>query len=87
MLVKLSEIIAKINEKGFDKVIQLKGRKRKYFDYNKEGMTEPKEIKNTAFFVETNLSASNIIQVCVKLINLFGYSEDDIKIELADEKS
>jgi predicted type IV restriction endonuclease len=87
LLLTLCGIMSERHEKEFDRVIQLKSTKHPYFTYNEDQLRKQKRINDTNIFVETNLNANSVVRLCVKLINLFGYSEDDIKIELADEKS
>ena len=72
----------------FDRVLnthELRGSKRMYFARDRSQLKQPKEISNTGIFVEANLSAVLMTRVASRLIALFGYSDDDLKIELKVE--
>ena len=82
LLWELSKLMNAKNRDDFDKVLGLRGSKRAYFTRNENLLTRPKKILDTGIFVEQNLSARNATQVCRRLIALFGYSDEDLKIEL-----
>jgi len=81
MLIKLSEIFNSTHKDEFDKLLNLAGRKRPYFSRNANELRAPQEINKTNVFVETNLSANNIVKICLDMLALFGYSRSDLKIE------
>jgi hypothetical protein len=59
----------------------LTGHKRPYFSKNPNELREPREIKDSGIYVETNLSANNIVKFSFEIISLFSYSEKDLVIE------
>ncbi|MGQ9608947.1 MAG: type I restriction endonuclease [bacterium] len=77
LLLKLLEIMNQTHKNDFDKVFELKS----YFNKDPRSLTDPKKINNTDIFVETNLSANSIVRLSHKIINLFGYSNNDLVIE------
>jgi len=81
LLMKLCDILNTTHRSEFHKVLQLKGRKRQYFSRNKDELWEPRKIAGTNIFAETNLSANNIVKICLDLLALFGYSSSDLRIE------
>jgi predicted type IV restriction endonuclease len=88
LLVELCSTISIAHGSDFGRVLTLRGSKRPYFTRDKSqlsGKAKPERIANTDIFMETNLSARNTTQICRRLIALFGYSDDDLKIELEVE--
>ncbi len=86
LLFELSKLINSAHRNDFDKVLELKGSKRSYFTRDENMLTSSKQIPDTDIFVEQNLSARNVAQVCRSLIALFGYSDDDLKIGVHGDK-
>ncbi len=87
-LVELCSIMNTAHGNDFDRVLnthELRGSKRMYFARDRSQLKQPKEISNTGIFVEANLSAVLMTRVASRLIALFGYSDDDLKIELKVE--
>lgn len=82
LLWELSKLMNAKHRGDFDKVLGLKGAKRSYFARSENLLTTAKKISDTGIFAEQNLSARNVTQVCRRLIALFGYSDEDLKIEL-----
>lgn len=82
LLLELSKLMNAAHRSDFDRVLGLKGSKRSYFTHDKNLLKFPKKIPDTGIFVEQNLSARNATQVCRRLIGLFGYSDEDLRIEL-----
>lgn len=68
----------------YRKVLQLRGRTRRYFDLSSENMTAPARIGNTEYFVETNLSANDVMRRCYALVNTFGYPEGALTVDCVE---
>jgi len=81
MLLKLSEMMLYKNGKDFEKVLTLKGTKRPYFSRNQNEIRIPKKVGNSEIYLETNLGANSIVNISKRMVVLFGYNEDDLKIE------
>ena len=81
MLIRLVNLLYASHSIDFEKVLTLKGRKRPYFTYNANELRAPQKISNTNIFVETNLSANNIVKICFDLLAIFGYTQEDLNIE------
>lgn len=76
--LKLLNVINKTHKDDFDRVFELKS----YFNKDPNLLKRPRNINNTDIFVETSLgSADEIVRLCHKIINLFGYSDSDLVIE------
>ncbi|WP_036223695.1 type I restriction endonuclease [Mesoaciditoga lauensis] len=82
MLIKICEIMFTAHREQFDKVFNLRGRKKLYFTRNRNELREPKEIKGTGIYVETNFSANYIVKISKNVLSLFGYEENDLSIEV-----
>ncbi|MFC1712717.1 winged helix-turn-helix domain-containing protein [Candidatus Poribacteria bacterium] len=82
LLLELSKLMYDIHRSDFDKVLGLRGTKRSYFARDENLLKLAKKIPDTGIFVEQNLSARNAVQVCRYLIDLFGYSDEDLEIAI-----
>lgn len=81
MLLKICEIMYEYHPHEFRKVLNLRGIKRPYFTTNPNELRDPTQINKTNIYVETWLNANAIVRLSKKVINLFGYKEDDLIIE------
>ncbi|MEN3016620.1 MAG: type I restriction endonuclease [Candidatus Methanosuratincola petrocarbonis] len=84
MLLKLSEMMSYEHGRDFEKVLALRGKKRPYFSRNKNELRDPKKVGNSEIYLETNLSANSIVKIAKQVVTLFGYKEDDLKIECSE---
>jgi len=82
MLIKITNLMLSVHREQFDKVLNLVGRKRPYFTRNPNELRNPERINNTKIYMETNLSARSIVKISKSLVELFGYKEDDLSIEV-----
>ena len=80
--MKIVNLIASNHKEEFDKVLNLRGRRRPYFSKNPSELRSPERISNTEIFLETNLSANRVVRLSRKVLELFGYGEDDLSIEV-----
>jgi len=81
ILIKICNLMNSIHRSDFDRVLSLQGRKRPYFTKNANELRIPEKIEGTDIFVEINLSANSIVKMCLDVLSLFGYSEEDFNIE------
>lgn len=63
-----------------DVATSVHGRKRQYVATSAEGMISPAAIANTGLWIETNLSADNILKVVRLLLEAFGYAVDSVMV-------
>ena len=82
MLIKITDLMLYAHREQFYKVLNLVGRKRPYFTRNPNELRAPERINNTEIYVETNLNANSIVKLSKHIIELFGYREDDLSIEV-----
>lgn len=69
------------HNKDFAKVLEIKGRKNFYFSKTPDNFRSPEKISGSGIYVETNLSANQIVKVVQRIITVFGYSEDSLDIK------
>ncbi len=84
MLLKVSELMYIKYPNRFEDVLTLVGRKRPYFSKNPNELRIPGEIRGTGIYVETHLNSNNCVKLTKKVLALFGYPEDALKIETRD---
>jgi len=81
VLLQITKLMYNQDISNFNKVLQLRGRKRPYYTENKDELRVPQKIEGSEIFMETNLSSNQIVNVCKKIIALFGYSEEEFTVE------
>lgn len=84
LLIKFVEKINSLHRNEFDTITSVSGKKRPYFTKNNNELRSPKKISNTDFFVETNLSANNIVSIVKEVLRTFNYDENDLGIKLSN---
>ena len=83
MLLKIVNIMIDNHREKFNKVLELRGKKRPYFSKNPRELRKAERISNTDIYVETNLSANQIVKLSIDIIKTFGYKEEDLIIKTA----
>lgn len=82
MLIRLIELIYSKHKRKFDKILEIEGSQGKRYFSRRRTLDDPIEIEGTGIYVEGKLSSNNIVRLCYTIINEFGYSDDDLKIEV-----
>lgn len=80
LLVTVSEEMIKRHPSEFDRALQLRGSKMTYISTNSNEMSQPVQILDSKYFVETKLNSNSIVQRSRDLMSLFGYSENELEI-------
>lgn len=83
LLMRMLDIMYRLHSSNFQRVLNLRGEKRPYFSRNKGELRAPQQISETNIFIETNLSANLIVKICHRALGLFGYSKEDLKIDIS----
>jgi predicted type IV restriction endonuclease len=81
ILTNVCNILARAKGDEFESVLSLTGRKRRYFSRAAEDLKEPRQVKGTDIFVETNFNAQNLFMITNKVLESFGFTKSDIQIE------
>jgi len=77
ILVQVASILAERHATDFrKKALALRGRKRRYVDTHGEGMTAPAPIPGVNLWIETNLSAKDILAHVEQMLATFGHRPD-----------
>lgn len=82
MLLTIANLMFSYHKEQFDKVLELRGRKKPYFTKNPKELRAPERIDHTDIYIETNFNANMIVKLSQKLLALFGHKEDELLIEL-----
>ena len=82
LLIQICNIMLATHKDMFDQILNLIGRKRPYFTKNKNELRSPERINGTNIYVEINLSANGIVKLSKDVLSAFGYSKEDILIEV-----
>jgi negative regulator of replication initiation len=82
MLTTLFTLLSLAEDSGsFEKAaLQLHGKKRPYFSKNSDDLRRPYQIPGKQLFVETNLSANNIVGFCRTFLQALGRDPASLKI-------
>ncbi len=80
LLTTLAQDIHRRHPTEFDRILELRGRKRAYFSRDERDLFRPSLLGNSGYFVETNFSANSIVWMCHSLLTLFGYETQDLTI-------
>lgn len=81
LLMGLSGILYAAHPTEFERVSEIRGRKRPYFTRNASELRVAERFQNTNIFVETNLGAEHIVKICFAMLAVLGYSASDLRIE------
>ena len=77
------------NEPGFSRLTSdsrfISNRGNKSFSKSENDLRSPLKINNN-FYAETNLSANHISNAILKLLDVFGYSEEDFIVYLREDR-
>ena len=90
LFIKTCEILVGLNSekfRAFTNDDMLQGRTRKYFSFDGRDIKKPKKIKGTDVFVETNLSANNIRNIIVNMLERYNIPKSQYQIYLSKDLS
>ena len=59
----------------------LRGRTREYFSRDPERLEQPQGVGDSGWFVYTKWDPDRTVAVCRNLLELFGYDQDDLRVE------
>jgi predicted type IV restriction endonuclease len=82
MLIQICNIMLATHRDRFEQVLNLTGRKRPYFTKTLNELRIPERINGTDIYIEVNLGANSIVKLSRDVLSLFGYTKDDLSIEV-----
>jgi hypothetical protein len=77
----LCEYLASAHEKDFEKVLWISDNQKPYFSRYSDQLRIPEKIQETDIYVETRMNPDEVAKTALKLIEAFGYSQDDLSID------
>ncbi len=77
----LCEYFASTHEKDFEKVLWISDNQKPYFSRYSDQLRIPEKINETDIYVETRIKPDEVVKTAHKLIEAFGYSQDDLSID------
>jgi hypothetical protein len=77
----LCEYLASAHEKDFEKVLWISDNQKPYFSRYSDQLRMPEKIQETDIYVETRMNPDEVAKTALKLIEAFGYSQDDLSID------
>ena len=82
LLVGVAEALYQQHGQGFaDRILDLQGRKNPYASRSEDDVVAPKPVGASGIYLHTNLSSAAIKRRAMELLELFGYSAEDLRIE------
>ncbi|MXZ07032.1 MAG: hypothetical protein F4Y75_05940, partial [Acidimicrobiia bacterium] len=79
-------LLTQLYETYGDRILEVKGQ-RPFASYNVEDISQPKELGDTGIFINTNLTAENLVKRCHYYLEYLGHSPDDLTIETDEGES
>ncbi len=83
MLTTLCDYFAQTNKKDFEKVLWISNDQKARFSRYGDQLRIPEKVKRTDIFVETQLSADEVVRTTCNLLAEFGYSKEALDIKTA----
>lgn len=84
VLEKVCNLMQELHPSEIDKIKQIRGPNRIYFTNqlnqlnSPEAKLNPRKIKNTNIYIETHWSANAHVNLCYKVIEIFGYKRSEL---------
>ena len=81
VLSKLCDYFASAHEKDFEKVLWISDNQKPYFSRYSDQLRIPEKVQDTDIFVETRINPDEVVKTAYKLVETFGYDDDDLSID------
>jgi hypothetical protein len=81
VLKTLCEYFATTQSKDFEKVLWITDSQKACFSRYSDQLRIPEKIKRTDIFVETKMTADEVVKTARKLLEEFGYDPNDLSID------
>ncbi|HOG18415.1 MAG TPA: hypothetical protein PLB96_13820 [Syntrophales bacterium] len=82
ILREIIGIMVRHHGQDIDKILTIKGPKRKYFSKDKNDIHTEEKIRGTNIYFEKNDNAKTLAMRCEKILKLFGHDYVSFKIEI-----
>jgi hypothetical protein len=77
----LCDYLSSNHEKDFEKVLWISDNQKPYFSRYSDQLRIPEKIQETDIYVETRIAPDEVVKTAIKLVEAFGYSQDDLSID------
>lgn len=84
LVVLTCELMYDLHKDRYEKIFDIKGKKRKYFSKDDKGLKSAKFIEKAQMYCETNLSAADCIKISKKILEKFEHNPDELEITYED---
>ena len=87
VLIQLCGLTNQLHPQEFDRVLKMRRSQRSgakwphHFSRSPADLRKPKSIRNSDIFAEVDLTATMMVDLCYRLVQLFGYRQDSLTIE------
>ena len=81
LLVGVCSVIQERHPNDFEKILEIGGRKNRYFSRNAEELAQPRQVGETGIYASCQGAGVLIISRASRVLRLFGYSEDSLAVE------
>ena len=87
VLIQLCGLINQLHPQDFNKVLTMRRSQRSgakwpyFFSRSETDLRKPKSIRNSDICAEVDLTATAMVDLCYRLVQLFGYQQDSLTIE------
>lgn len=80
LIVLVSEEMYALHSAEFSRCLSLRGSRMSYFSQQPNELSQPAQIGDSPFYVETKLNSNSIVKRCRELMGLFGYKAEDLQV-------
>lgn len=77
----LCDYLASTHEKDFERVLWISDNQKPYFSRYSDQLRIPEKVQDTDIYVETKINPDEVFKTAHKLIEAFGYGDDDLSID------
>ena len=81
MLIGVAESLYHRHARNFERILDLEGRKHPYASRHEDHVREPRAVGDSGIYMHTNLSSDAIKRRIGEILDLFGHSAEDLRIE------
>lgn len=80
IVLETAAVIYELHKNDFDKILNIKGKKRPYFSMDSSLLRDPRIIKSTKIYAEINMGSALCMKVSRRILIEFGYKSEDLEV-------
>ena len=81
LLVGVCSVIQERHPDEFEKILEIGGRKNRYFSRNADELIQPRQVGNTGIYASCQGAGVLIISRAGRVLQMFGYPEDSLVVD------